>query len=95
MPTYFGPTNIPPLEAMACRCPVAVSRIYGMEEQLGDAALYFNPGSIDDISENMINLWINPDLCAELIKKGTKKTQSWGIKTFSMRLEEIINDLIS
>ncbi len=95
MPTYFGPTNIPPLEAMACRCPVAVSRIYGMEEQLGDAALYLNPGSIEDISENMVNLWINPDLCAELIKKGTKKTQSWNIKAFSMRLEEIINDLIS
>src|SRR5207248_2446916 len=42
MPTHFGPTNIPPLEAIALKCPVAVSNIYGMPEQLGDAALYFD-----------------------------------------------------
>lgn len=34
MPTYFGPTNIPPLEANALGCPVAVSKVYGMPEQL-------------------------------------------------------------
>jgi glycosyltransferase involved in cell wall biosynthesis len=33
MPTFFGPTNIPPLEAIALGCPVAVSDIYGMRDQ--------------------------------------------------------------
>lgn len=36
MPTFFGPTNIPPLEALICGCPIIVSRIYAMPEQLGD-----------------------------------------------------------
>ena len=35
MPTYFGPTNLPPLEAMALGCPVAVSNNYAMPEQIG------------------------------------------------------------
>mgnify|MGYP000562024811 CR=1 FL=1 len=30
MPTYFGPTNIPPLEAIAIGCPVGISDIYAI-----------------------------------------------------------------
>lgn len=93
MPTYFGPTNIPPLEAMACRCPVAVSDIYGMREQLGDAALYFDPDSVDDISNVMVRLWTMPELRAQLIKKGTRLSQDWCLATFSDRLKTIINKL--
>ena len=37
MPSYFGPTNIPPLEAMALGCPTIVSDRYAMGEQVGDA----------------------------------------------------------
>lgn len=32
MPSYFVPTNIPPLEAMALGCPVAVLNRYAMPE---------------------------------------------------------------
>ena len=42
MPTFFGPTNIPPLEAFALGCPVITSNIYGIPEQVGDAALLVN-----------------------------------------------------
>ena len=52
-PTFFGPTNIPPLEAMALGCPILVSDIYGMREQLGEAAHYFNPRSVDSIYDSM------------------------------------------
>src|SRR5207248_6957615 len=44
-PTLFGPTSIPPLEAFVRGCPVAASNIYAMPEQLGDAALLFDPRS--------------------------------------------------
>lgn len=42
MPSFFGPTNIPPLEAMLAGCPVGVSDIYAMRERYGEAALYFD-----------------------------------------------------
>jgi glycosyltransferase involved in cell wall biosynthesis len=50
MPTCLGPTNMPPLEALALGCPVAVSDIPGHHEQLGENAIYFNPFKIDEIS---------------------------------------------
>ena len=43
-PTYFGPDNLPPLEAFALECPVIASRVPGAVEQLGEAALLFDPG---------------------------------------------------
>ena len=42
-PTFFGPDNLPPLEAFALGCPVIASRVSGAEEQLGDAALLVDP----------------------------------------------------
>jgi len=91
MPTFYGPTNIPPLEAMACDCPVAVSRIYGMPEQLGDAALYFDPRSVDEVSAVMAELWSDDALCRQLRERGAKRSAAWGVAEFSKRLGEIID----
>lgn len=62
MPSFFGPTNIPPLEAIALGCPVAVSDIYGMPEQMGDAALYSDPNNVNDIAEKIYIIWTDDKL---------------------------------
>lgn len=90
MPTFFGPTNIPPLEAMALGCPVAVSRIYGMPEQLGDAAIYFDPFSVEEIADVIERVWTNDQLCADLARKGRARSSQWTHADFGHRLEEII-----
>lgn len=95
MPTFFGPTNIPPLEAMANRCPVAVSKIYGMPEQLGDAALYFDPNDIDEMSEVMEKLWVDDQLCLSLISKGELKTKKWGQKQFTEKFCDILMQVLN
>ena len=66
MPTFFGPTNIPVLEAFAAGCPAAVSNIYGMPEQVGDAALLFDPKSVDDIADAMAKIHDNKDQLADV-----------------------------
>jgi Glycosyltransferase len=51
MPTYFGPTNIPPMEAAALGVPVCYSDLPAFREQMGDAAFYMdleNPASLAD-----------------------------------------------
>jgi glycosyltransferase involved in cell wall biosynthesis len=93
MPTFFGPTNIPPLEAMTLGCPVLISGIYGMREQCGDAALYFSPDSINDIKESMIRLWLDDVLCEQLGKNGQKKSATWGRAQFNERLKNIIQSM--
>lgn len=90
MPTFFGPTNIPPLEAFATGCPVAVSNIYGMPEQIGDAGLFFNPKSNNEIADTIYKLWTDNNLIKDLAKKGIKRSSNWNQIHFNNRLKEII-----
>jgi len=94
MPTFFGPTNIPPLEAFACGCPVAVSNIYGMPEQVGDAGLLFNPRSDVEIADTIYKLWTDNDIIQNLINMGHQKNKEWGQTQFNQRLLEIITKTI-
>lgn len=93
MTTFFGPTNIPPLEAFASGCPVAVSGIYGMPEQVRDAALLFDPLSVDEIAAVLERLWTDDALCDSLVAKGRENTRNWGPAQFGDRLREILDRL--
>ena len=48
--SFFGPENLPPLEAFSVGCPVIASRVNGASEQLDDAALLVSPTGIDEIA---------------------------------------------
>jgi glycosyltransferase involved in cell wall biosynthesis len=93
MPSFFGPTNIPPLEAFVAGCPVAAAGIYGVPEQVGDAALLFDPKSTQEIAAVMEKLWTDDALCADLIERGKKRAREWGPEQFSARLHKIIEAL--
>ena len=95
MPTFFGPTNIPPLEAMTLGCPVAISDIFGIREQLGEAAIYFNPESIDEIKNIMKLLWTDDLLCRNLSKKGVIQSARWNQASFNKKFETIINRVLT
>ncbi|HML29558.1 MAG TPA: glycosyltransferase, partial [Hyphomicrobium sp.] len=43
IPSFYEGFGIPPLEAMAVGCPVAVADIPALRETCGDAAIYFDP----------------------------------------------------
>ena len=93
MPTFFGPTNIPQLEAFALGCPTATSNIYGIPEQVGDAALLFDPHSVEEIARCIQLLWTDDDLFQNLVQKGILQTKKWGQKQFNRRLLEIIEQV--
>ena len=48
-PSLYEGFGIPPLEAMANKCPVISSNTSSMPEVIGDAAEYFNPNSIENL----------------------------------------------
>jgi glycosyltransferase involved in cell wall biosynthesis len=49
-PSLYEGFGLPPLEAMACGCPVAVANATSLPEVCGDAAEYFDPFSPEDIA---------------------------------------------
>jgi glycosyltransferase involved in cell wall biosynthesis len=93
MPTFFGPTNIPPLEAHMLGCPVLVSGIYGMPEQLGDAALYFDPRDPESIANAMERVWSDPAVAADLVSKGMARHASWNAVHHAARVKMIFAEI--
>jgi glycosyltransferase involved in cell wall biosynthesis len=91
-PSFFGPENLPPLEAFALGCPVLASRVHGAEEQLGDAALLFDPRNPEDITNAIIKLYQNPGLREQLIEKGYARALRWTGKEFMRGIFSMINE---
>lgn len=77
MPTFFGPTNIPPLEAMNYGCPVAVSNNYAMPEQVGNAGLLFDPERVDEIAKAVRILWTDEEKCKPVFRRSTMNTPTF------------------
>jgi glycosyltransferase involved in cell wall biosynthesis len=55
-PSFLGPDNLPPLEAMALDCPVIAAANTGMENQLGNAALFFDPCNAEELADRILQL---------------------------------------
>jgi glycosyltransferase involved in cell wall biosynthesis len=67
MPSYFGPTNIPPLEAWSVGTPVIYSAQF--KEQVGSAAICIDPDSADDLAAAMAEIGRN-EVRAQLLRHG-------------------------
>lgn len=70
-PSFYEGFGFPPLEAMACGCPVVASDIPPLRETCGDAAIYVNPFSIPDIARGIEKI---------LDGKNRKKTATAGYR---------------
>ena len=90
LPTFFGPTNIPVLEAWALGVPVLTSDIRGIREQCGDAAILVDPCSSESISEGMYSLWGDEGLRRDLVRRGTERLASYGRPEYLARLTAIV-----
>lgn len=75
--------GIPLLESMACGCPVACSNVTSIPEVVGDAALTFDPGSVEDMAENIWRLWCDDALRLELVVKGLERVKLFNADTMA------------
>lgn len=76
-PSFYEGFGLPPLEAMACGCPVIVSNAASLPEVCGDAALYCNPCSPEDIAEKISLLMADPRLREDLRQKGLERAKQF------------------
>jgi glycosyltransferase involved in cell wall biosynthesis len=64
-PSLYEGFGLPPLEAMACGCPVAVSNATSLPEICGNAAEYFDPLSPEDMAAAIVRA-----LDGQLVERG-------------------------
>lgn len=75
-PSLYEGFGLPPLEAMAARCPVVVSDAGSLPEVCGDAAVYFDPYDENDLAAKLLKITNDDELRVSLRKRGYERAQS-------------------
>jgi len=74
-PSLYEGFGFPPLEAMACGCPVLASRSSSLPEVLGEAAILLDPSSPEDWAEGMERVVKEPGLAQSLRERGVERAR--------------------
>jgi glycosyltransferase involved in cell wall biosynthesis len=77
LPSLEEGFGLPVLEAMARGVPVCCSRATSLPEVAGDAALLFDPTSVDEIRDTLARVLGRPALAAELAERGRRRAATF------------------
>lgn len=94
-PSFYEGFGLPPLEAMACGCPVIVSNAASLPEVCGDAALYVDPYSPEDIAEKIQLLISDNKLREELRRKGLERAKKFSWEKCAKEMIKVIEEVLA
>jgi glycosyltransferase involved in cell wall biosynthesis len=95
LPSWYEGFGLPPLEAMACGVPVAVSRRASLPEVCGEAAVYFDhPEDPADIAAGIGRLLGDEALRRELVARGRERAREFTWDRAAEGTLEVIRSLI-
>ena len=92
MPTFFGPTNIPPLEAFKLGVPTIYPDLEGLRDQVKDSALLVDLYNPDSLSKCVLKLINDNKFKNELIINGLKRYKEIENYDRINTLNEILKD---
>ena len=89
-PSRYEGFGLPPIEAMACGCPVIAGRAGAVPETVGDAALLFDPASPASLAESLARVLDDPGLAADLRARGRARAGRYTWRTAAEALREAL-----
>ncbi len=92
MPTFFGPTNIPVIEAWHFDLPVITSDLRGIREQVEDAAVLVDPESSTAIAAGIRRVLQDEGLRTELVANGRKQLAKYTHEDYLARVARVLSE---
>jgi glycosyltransferase involved in cell wall biosynthesis len=93
-PSLYEGFGLPPLEAMACGAPVVTSNVSSLPEVVGDAAVLVDPTDARAIAEGMAHVLADPNLRADLRRRGVEHARSFSWAAGAQAVRRIYTDAI-
>lgn len=93
LPSLYEGFGLPPLEAMACGCPVVTSNTSSLPEVVGEAGIMVNPYDTDSLAQAMRQILTDDKLRDEMIRKGLKQSKKFSWEKTAEQTQEVYNKL--
>ncbi len=84
-PSLYEGFGLPPLEAMACGCPVVAARAASMPEVCGDGARYFDPEDTGSLTQAVLGVLGDRSLELDLRARGPARAAMFSWLTCARR----------
>lgn len=91
-PSLYEGFGFPPLEAMACGCPVLASSSSSLPEVLDGGALLLNPHDPKEWAAGMERILAEPDLVQALREKGLKRSKEFSWEATALKVVSILEE---
>ena len=91
-PTLYEGFGIPVIEAQRCLTPVLAGKYTALPETGGDGAVYVDPYSQEDICRGIREILEDPELAAELVRRGTANARRFSWEASARRLNQILEE---
>lgn len=91
-PSLYEGFGLPPLEAMACGCPVVASRAAPMPEVCGRAAVYVDPLDAGSIADGIGRVLGDAELSATLVEEGYRQAARFTWATSAEQLLDVFEE---
>jgi glycosyltransferase involved in cell wall biosynthesis len=92
-PSLYEGFGLPILEAMSCGAPVITSNTSSMPEISGDAALFFDPTDVQQLTTHLLELMGDENLRRELSRKGIERAGQFSWEKTARATLKIYEDL--
>ena len=95
LPSLYEGFGFPPLEAMACGCPVVTSNTSSLPEVVGEAGIMVNPYDTDSLAEAMRQVLTNSILREDMVRKGLEQAKKFSWEKAARRTLKVYNQVAS
>jgi glycosyltransferase involved in cell wall biosynthesis len=88
-PSLYEGFGLPPLEAMACGCPVVTGNTSSLPEVVGDAGLMVDPSSVDALAGAIAHVTSDDELRRTLVAHGMTRVARFSAELAAHRTLEV------
>ncbi|MDI6815417.1 MAG: glycosyltransferase family 1 protein, partial [Dehalococcoidales bacterium] len=90
-PSLYEGFGLPPLEAMACGCPVITSNTSSLPEVVGEAGIMVNPYDTNSLFQAMRRVLTDDKLRDDMVRKGLEQAKRFSWEKAAREMQAVYN----